>query len=167
VGEVFYQMLRGDVSNRSSVLLCMGLDKGDGVLTLKDGSLNLDWPQETSMPLYQAILDCGEKFKNFVRSRLFMPLPTWNWPLRNNITVHALGGCILADRPEEGVVSADERTRGQAFGYQGLYIADGSVLPSAVGANPVATISAVSEWIAQGITGNPDLPTDDLSQTIP
>lgn len=167
VGEVFYQMLRGDVSNRSSVLLCMGLDEGDGVLTLKDESLNLDWPQETSMPLYQAILDCGEKFKNFVRSRLFMPLPTWNWPLRNNITVHALGGCILADNPDEGVVSADERTRGQAFGYQGLYIADGSVLPSAVGANPVATISAVSEWIAQGITGNPDLPTDDLSQSIP
>ena len=82
MGEVFYQMLRGDVSNRSSVLLCMGLDKGDGVLTLKDGRLNLDWPQETSMPLYQAILDCGEKFKNFVRSWLFIPLPTWNWPLR-------------------------------------------------------------------------------------
>lgn len=40
-------------------------------------------------------------------------------------------------------------------------------LPDAVGANPVATISAVSEWIAQGITGNPDLPTDDLSQTLP
>lgn len=166
VGELFYQMLRGDVSYRSSVLLCMGLDKGDGVLTLKDGHLDLDWPQQNSMTLYQAILDRGEKFKNFVQSWLFTPLPTWNWPMRNNITVHSLGGCILADSPEEGVVSAGEQTRGQVFGYQGLYVADGSVLPSAVGANPIATISAVSEWIAQGIVGNAELPTDDLGQTV-
>lgn len=161
VGNLFYQILDGDVSYRSSVLLCMGLDKGDGVLTLRDGNLDLDWPQQTSMPLYQAILDCGKKFKHFVSSCLFTALPTWNWPIRNNITVHALGGCILADSPDQGVVSAAENDRGQAFGYKGLYIVDGSVLPSAVGSNPIATISAVSEWIAEGITGH--RPTDELS----
>lgn len=153
IGDLFHQIIKGDASYRSSVLLCMGLDKGDGVLTLKDGNLDLDWPQTTSMPLYQAILACGEKFKTFVESHLFMPLPTWLWPVRNNITVHPLGGCILADTSEQGVVSATEKDRGQVFGYKGLYIADGSVLPSAVGANPIATISAVSEWIAEGITG--------------
>jgi len=160
VGNLFYQVLKDDVSYRSSVLLCMGLDKGDGVLALKNGRLDLDWPQTTSMPLYEAILDAGRKFKSFVKSWLFTALPTWNWPMRNNITVHSLGGCILADSPEQGVVSANEHDRGQVFGYQGLYIADGSVLPSAVGSNPIATISAVSEWIAEGITGLK--PTDDL-----
>lgn len=167
LGDLFHQMLKGDASYRSSVLLCMGLDKGDGVLTLRDGRLDLDWPQTTSMKLYEAILDCGRKFKAFVQSLIFTPLPTWLWPMRNNVTVHSLGGCILADSAETGVVSGGEQDRGQVFGYKGLYVADGSVLPSAVGANPIATISAVSEWIAQGITGNPNLPTDDLSQSIP
>lgn len=160
LGDLFHQILKGDMSYRSAVLLCMGLDKGDGVLTLRDGNLDLNWPQKTSMPLYDAILAAGEKFKDFVRSLCFFPLPTWFRPIRNNVTVHALGGCILADSPEQGVVSAKQGERGQVFGYQGLYIADGSVLPTAVGANPIATISAVSEWIAADITGVP--PTDDL-----
>ena len=116
------------------------------------------------MDLYHAILDSGQRFKEFVKSHLFFPLPTWGWPVfrnisscfpvRHNITVHGLGGCILADSPEQGVVSGDPGQRGQAFGYQGLYVADGSILPSAVGANPIATISATAEWIAEGITGN-------------
>ena len=42
---------------------------------------------------------------------------------------------------------------GQVFGYQGLYVADAALLPTAVGANPVATISALSEKVAEGITG--------------
>jgi len=153
VGDLAHQLLKGDESYRSIVLLCMGLDKGDGVLTLRDGNLELDWPQQTSMPLYDGIIAVGKKFKAFVQSCTFFPLPTWLWPVRNNITVHSLGGCILADSPEQGVVSAAEHDRGQVFGYQGLYVADGSLLPSAVGANPVATISALAEWIAEGITG--------------
>ena len=153
VGDLANQLLKGDESYRSIVLLCMGLDKGDGVLTLRDGNLELDWPQQTSMPLYDGIIAVGKKFKAFVQSCTFFPLPTWLWPVRNNITVHSLGGCILADNPEQGVVSAAEHDRGQVFGYQGLYVADGSLLPSAVGANPVATISALAEWIAEGITG--------------
>ena len=46
---------------------------------------------------------------------------------------------------------------GQVFGYTGLYVADGAIVPTAVGANPTATIAALSEMVAQGITGlNPD-----------
>lgn len=160
VADLFHEVLKGDLSYRSSVLLCMGLDKSDGVLSLKEGRLDIQWPQKSGMPLYRAIVDSGKKFKAFVGSGFFTPLPTWKWPLRNNITVHPLGGCALALDPEQGVVSAGN-DRGQVFGYKGLYVADGSVLPGAVGANPVATISAVSEWIAEGITGIS--PNDDLS----
>jgi cholesterol oxidase len=80
-------------------------------------------------------------------------LPTWYHPFRKNITVHSLGGCVLADDPAAGVTSAAIPTFGQVFGYPGLYVADGALLPSAVGANPTATISAVSERVAEGITG--------------
>ncbi|WAR43158.1 GMC oxidoreductase [Methylomonas rapida] len=164
VGFVFHEMLKGDLSYKTSVLLCMGLDRGDGTLSLNhQGRVDLDWPQTTSMDLYQAILATGDRFKNFVKSHWFVPLPTWGWPVfreltswfpaRNNVTVHPLGGCILADSPDQGVVSGSDENRGQAFGYQGLYVVDGSILPSAVGANPIATISATAEWIAEGITG--------------
>lgn len=159
VADLFHEVLKGDLSYRSSVLLCMGLDKGDGVLSLKAGRLDIRWPQKSSMPLYRAIVDCGRRFKAFAGSVFFTPLPTWSWPLRNNITVHPLGGCAMAHGPEQGVVSAGN-DRGQVFGYKGLYVADGSVMPGAVGANPVATICAVSEWIAEGITGT--VPDDDL-----
>lgn len=152
VADLFHEVLKEDLSYRSSVLLCMGLDKGDGVLSLKDGRLDVHWPQSGSMPLYRAIVASGKRFKEFVGAAFFTPLPTWCWPLRNNITVHPLGGCALAHDARDGVVSAGE-DRGQVFGYKGLYVADGSVLPGAVGANPVATISALAEWIAEGITG--------------
>jgi cholesterol oxidase len=89
-------------------------------------------------------------------------MPNFLWPLKSNVTVHALGGCKLADNPEVGVTSASKETFGQVFGYKGLYVADGSLLPTAVGANPVATISALSERVAQGITGIAPNPNGDL-----
>lgn len=44
--------------------------------------------------------------------------------------------------------------------YQNLYVGDGAIVPTAVGANPTATTSALSEMVAQGITGIP--PDADL-----
>jgi len=164
VADLFHEILKGDMSCRSSVLLCMGLDKGDGVLSLKKGRLDIQWPQKSSMPLYRAIVDTGRKFKAFAGSSFLTPLPTWTWPVRNNITVHPLGGCAIAHDPAQGVVSAGN-DRGQVFGYKGLYVADGSVIPGALGVNPAATISAVSEWIAEGITGI--APSDDLGIPFP
>jgi cholesterol oxidase len=152
-----HAMLQSDLSYRSSVLLFMGRDAADGTLRLHRGKLALDWPQHTSRPLYNAIVACGERFKQFTRARAYLPQPTWAWPVRNNVTVHPLGGCALADDASRGVVSSRAGARGQAFGYQGLYVADGSILPTGVGANPSATIAALAEWIAEDITGlSPD-----------
>ena len=156
----FNSLLRGDISFHSNVLLFMGRDKGDGVLSLKNGQLYLDWPQTASRPLYEAMIACGKRFKEFVGSDPHIPQHTWAWPIRNNVTVHPLGGCALAQSAAEGVVSAEEKTRGRVFGYHGLYVADGSLLPGAVGANPSATIAALAEWIAEGITGQK--PDDSL-----
>lgn len=165
IGYAFSELMKGNISFTSSVLLCMGVDRGNGKMFLdENGFLNLRWPYKDSMSLYRAILDTGKRFKERVNAKAFVPLPNWLWPVRNNITVHSLGGCRLADDPASGVVSADPKTMGQVFGYRGLYVADGSILPTAVGANPVATISALSEKVAEGITGiEPDsdlLPPD-------
>jgi cholesterol oxidase len=155
VGYLVQKLFSHDLSQYSAVLLCMGLDNAKGVLRLnKEGWLDIDWPQQSNRPLYDAILKLGERFTRFIGGKHFLPMPTWLWPVKNNVTVHPLGGCALADSPEQGVVSAADGSRGQVFGYRGLYVADGSLMPTALGANPVATITALSEWIAHEVTGS-------------
>lgn len=154
IGWAFADLLSGNISYHTSVLLCMGVDKADGIMKLgRDHSLALEWPYRNSMSLYEGILKAGEEFRRATEAKDFIPLPTWDWPLRNNVTVHPLGGCVLANDPSEGVANADPGSFGQVFNYQGLYVADGSLVPTAIGPNPTATISALSERVAESITG--------------
>jgi cholesterol oxidase len=76
----------------------------------------------------------------------YAPLVTWQL-FKRPFTVHSLGGAHLADSPERGVVS----TEGEVFNHPGLYVADGSVIPTAIGFHPVMTISAVAERIAEAV----------------
>lgn len=161
VGFIFGDVLKDDPVYRSSVLLCMGLDKGTGRMALNDaGYLQVDWPYRQNWPLYRAILRAARGFGRHIGARWVLALPTWWWPFRNNVTVHALGGCILADSPQLGVTSAAPGHVGEVFGYTRLYVADGAIVPTALGANPSATIAALAEMIAEEITGlepHPDL----------
>jgi cholesterol oxidase len=56
-------------------------------------------------------------------------------------TVHIFGGCIIGRGPEDGVVDVDQRV----FGYQNLFICDGSVIPTNPGTTPTLTIAALAE----------------------
>jgi cholesterol oxidase len=56
-------------------------------------------------------------------------------------TAHILGGCAMGDSPETGVI--DHRHR--VFGYDGLYVIDGSAVSANVGVNPSLTICALAE----------------------
>ncbi|MBV8659708.1 MAG: GMC family oxidoreductase [Burkholderiales bacterium] len=153
LGFLASKLMAHDMVEHSAVLLCMGLDRSDGRFSLTPaGGLNLDWPQNTSASLYASILSLGERFRRYIGAKWFIPLPTWK--LGHNVTVHPLGGCRLADSPETGVVSAADGSRGQVFGYEGLYVADGSIVPGALGANPAATITALTEWICHDMTGS-------------
>jgi len=60
-------------------------------------------------------------------------------------TVHPLGGAALADSPVKGVVDPF----GRVFGCDGLYVADGSLLPTPVGRAPSMTIAALAEYIVE------------------
>jgi cholesterol oxidase len=153
LGWALSDILSGDVSYHTCVLLCMGFDKSNGVMTLDENKhLALDWPFRDSLSLYSAILESAKQFGQTVEADLFTPLPTWDWPIRNNVSVHALGGCVLADDPSQGVTSADRKNFGEVFGHRNLFVADGAIVPTAVGANPTATICALSEMVAEGIT---------------
>ena len=56
-------------------------------------------------------------------------------------TAHCIGGCVIADSPDHGVVDAQHRV----FGYKNMYICDGSVVAVNLGVNPSLTITALAE----------------------
>jgi hypothetical protein len=60
---------------------------------------------------------------------------------------HPLGTCRLATGPDRGVVSPDH----EVFGAPGLYVADGSSVPTSVGVNPQVTIMAMATRAADRI----------------
>jgi choline dehydrogenase-like flavoprotein len=68
---------------------------------------------------------------------------------------HPLGTCRMATEPGGGVVSPSH----EVFGVPGLYIADGSVVPSSVAVNPQVTIMALAtraaDLLANGLDSKP------------
>jgi len=74
---------------------------------------------------------------------------------RTVLTSHPLGGCPMGETVETGVVDEWGRVfRQSAAGggfHRGLYIADGSMLPTALGVNPALTISAVALRVAEKV----------------
>jgi cholesterol oxidase len=117
-------------------------DAADGRLSLKDGSLHLEWDVERSVPTIDAVVRTHEKF---ARSTGGIPLVPITWTLaRDLITPHPLGGVNMGTSALNGVVDH----KGEAFGYRNLYVADGAIVPEALGLNPSKTIAALAERIA-------------------
>jgi cholesterol oxidase len=149
IGDRLRDLLGGTVTSRSAVLLCMGIDTATGRLSLdRDGRITLRWPQRANRALYRAIIAEADRFGRAVGASLVVSAPSWWRPVRRNVTVHALGGCPLGE-----VVSDDPARFGEAAGHRHLYVADGAIIPIAVGANPSLTIAALAERVAEGITG--------------
>lgn len=81
---------------------------------------------------------------------VFLPLPPGVAPERLRardlrlMAFHPLGTARADFRPERGVVDG----RLAVHGVEGLYVADGSVVPSALGVNPQLTIMALATRLA-------------------
>lgn len=56
-------------------------------------------------------------------------------------TAHILGGACMGKDADEGVINQNH----QVFGYQNLYICDGSAISANIGVNPSLTITALTE----------------------
>ncbi|MBV8980134.1 MAG: GMC family oxidoreductase [Acidimicrobiia bacterium] len=67
---------------------------------------------------------------------------------------HPLGTCRMATHPGDGVVSPTN----EVFGIPGLYISDGSVVPSSVAVNPQVTIMALATRAADLLADRLDAP---------
>ena len=95
-----------------------------------------DNPNPTWIPVANETAQrVAEKIDGIAQSNL--PEALLNTPA----TAHILGGAVIADDPEQGVVDLHQR----AFGYENLLVCDGSVVPANPGVNPSLTITALAE----------------------
>ena len=129
-----------DFAKESVILLFM--QHLDSTLRLKKGLFNLRTLLSTGpapsafMPLAKQLADStGEEIKGspFVMNTEAL--------LGTPLTAHILGGCVIGASAEEGVIDSSHRV----FGYEKLYVCDGSAISANPGVNPALTITAMTE----------------------
>ena len=126
------------------VLLCM---------QALDGEIEMRWRRPWFCPFRKFLVSRGQRVptyipqanefaKKFARVAGGIPmsmLPEILFDIPG--TAHCIGGCVIADSPERGVIDAQHRV----FGYQNMYVCDGSVISANLGVNPSLTIAALTE----------------------
>jgi cholesterol oxidase len=165
----------GAVRNTQTYLV-MTHDDAAGQMYLENDRLRIRWENVGKQPIFQRVNDRLTQATRPLGGTQ-IPNPIWtNLFGHDLVTVHPLGGCIMAEDGEHGVVNH----KGQVFSsnqgtavYENLYVSDGSVIPRTLGVNPLLTISAVAErccaLIAQdrGWTINYNLPSMPPSSPTP
>lgn len=109
-----------------------------------------------------------ELFRAAGAREVYLPLPHGVRPERARardlkpMAFHPLGTARADARPAHGVVDGDL----QLHGARGVHVADGSVVPSALGVNPQLTIMALATRLAFGLLGR-DVPRPRTHEEVP
>lgn len=144
-GDSIWRLLdrcvRGGVAS-TQTFLAMVNDPSYGQLVPEDDRIRVRWPGAGRARAYRALedtlLEAAAKLNG-----AYVPSPF------GPITVHPLGGCVMADRAEDGVVDDSGRVFKEDGGvHEGLYVCDASIIPQALGHNPLLTITALAERAA-------------------
>lgn len=142
--------------------LGMGTDAANGKLSLdKLGNIRVHWSIRQSLPMFKEMIQHMKDLSDasggrFINSLLWKT-PFLGLPFHKTLTAHPLGGCAMSDSPLNGVTN----DCGEVWGYKGLYVADGALMPAALGVNPSATISAIAERVAFQIIHQRELQIED------
>jgi cholesterol oxidase len=129
-----------DLAKYCSILLYMQtkegrlqlVRKGRGMTTRRDPTAPVTAYVAEAQPFVERVakkLD-GTPLAGFMESLFNTP-----------VTAHILGGCCMGDSPETGVIDTQHRV----FGYDGLYVVDGSAISANPGVNPSLSILALAE----------------------
>lgn len=134
--------------NHSLMYFAMSFEDAPGRLVLKpDGKAGVVWPGVANQKFADRSDDAMQKITEAAGGTYLKNPLSRSFLGDALITAHPIGGCAMAAGPEGGVVSA----KGEVFGAPGLFVADGSILATALGANPALTIAALAEWITEQI----------------
>jgi cholesterol oxidase len=133
-----------EASSAMLPMLTMGEDVPGGRMRLEGDGLALDWnPRGASRSYFDSAVSLAERFAKGLGGRLGPPFAARWAP---GLTAHPLGGCPMGADARSGVVDS----HGEVFGYPGLFVADGSIMPGPVGPNPSFTIAAMAGRIGKG-----------------
>ncbi len=145
------------------ILLCM---------QALDGHIDMKWRRHVYWPFRKFLVSRGQRVPTFIPAAnefaqkfaqiaggtAMSMLPEILFDVPG--TAHCLGGAVIADSPERGVV--DQRNR--IFGYKNMYVCDGSVVAANLGVNPSLTITALSERAMSFIPPAAETTWDDAAE---
>ncbi len=119
-------------------------------------SMNSNWHTRQPVPSYIPVAnDFARRMAAKVKGgRSYSILPEVVFDTSS--TAHILGGCVMADSPEKGVLDHT----GQVYGYDNLYVVDGSIVPANLGVNPALTITALAEYVLSQFPEQAERPTE-------
>jgi cholesterol oxidase len=160
----------------SNMLVLFGIGRDDNTtskLILSNRSkIDLDNNYDLHQPIFDQIINGMKLFAQKIgkEGENSLIIPLWDTQSRTQISAHPLGGCPMGDDASNGVVDSLGRVfkgkNGNAK-YEGLYVADGSIIPTSLGVNPSLTITTLAFRIALDIVeGNRDYlpqPVDRLT----
>ena len=133
--------LLDEAGDATAALLVMGRDSANGRIELArpHHRLRVRWDTPSNLALYAAETAACRELVSALGGR-FALSPNWSF-LGQPSAPHNLGGCTMGVDERAGVVDPE----GRVFGYPGLHVLDGAIVPDAVGVNPSHTIAAVAE----------------------
>lgn len=84
------------------------------------------------------------ELEKFVKEESSRPMRDLSTPL---CSAHQMGSCRMGADPKESAVDQ----MGETWEVEGLYVADSSVFPTALGVNPMVTVQAIAYCTAQSV----------------
>ncbi len=152
-----------EAARHTLTYLVMSNDESNGRLTLVDDRVTVDWPAgptDVHIRRNNALL---EKVSPAIGAQ-YTPEMWWTEAMGHQlITVHPLGGCVMADDAVGGVVNDRCEVFAGSSGtdtHAGLFVMDGSVVARPVDTNPSLTISALAERAVALIASDNAWPLD-------
>lgn len=162
--HLFYTYFKPNWGKRSLIFLVMQtLDSSMKMVYSRFGGLKLKTQDGKKIPAYIPVGQ--EVMKKYAKKINGVPMNGLPEVLFNmSTTAHLLGGCPMGENAESGVVN----TSFKVFGYDNMYVLDGSIIPCNLGVNPSLTITALSEFAMSQIpekAGNTQIPLDEMIRT--
>jgi cholesterol oxidase len=125
----------------SLVFLMIGRDVAAGRMRLSPifRCFDVQMSKQTNAALFETASEVAMELGAAAEGAVFYAVGAG--PLNKSITMHPLGGCPMSDDPAHGVVD----DQGRVYGYETMYVLDGSIVPTGLAVSPAATIAALAE----------------------